>query len=50
MAPLTQACGGATQVQAAYRFMDHDDGQFETILQPHYAATEARISELGAGA
>ena len=50
MAPLTQACGSATNVQAAYRFMDHEDVQFETILQPHYAATEARISELGEGA
>jgi hypothetical protein len=49
MAPLTQACGSATNVQAAYRFMDHEDVQFETILQPHYAATEARISELGEG-
>jgi hypothetical protein len=36
-------------VQAAYRFMEHEDVQFEAILQPHYAATEARISELGEG-
>lgn len=27
--------------------MEHEDVQVETLLQPHYAATEARIAELG---
>jgi len=49
MASIAEACVGTNQVQAAYRFMGHEDVQFETILQPHYAATEARISELNEG-
>ena len=49
MASIAEACAGTNQVQAAYRFMGHEDVQFETILQPHYAATEARISELNEG-
>ena len=36
-------------MQAAYRFLANDDVEFETLLQPHYAATEERISELGQG-
>ena len=36
-------------MQAAYRFLSNDDVEFETLLQPHYAATEERISDLGQG-
>ena len=49
MANLPEACGSATKMQAAYRFLANDDVLFETLLQPHYAATEQRISELGEG-
>ncbi len=49
MANLPEACGSATKMQAAYRFLANDDVLFETLLQPHYAATEGRISELGEG-
>ena len=31
-------------MQAAYRFLSNDDVEFETLLQPHCAATEERIS------
>jgi hypothetical protein len=49
MANLPEACESATKMQAAYRFLANDDVLFETLLQPHYAATEGRISELGEG-
>lgn len=49
MANLPEACESATKMQAAYRFLANDDVLFETLLQPHYAATEGRISELGDG-
>ncbi len=49
MANLPEACESATKTQAAYRFLANDDVLFETLLQPHYAATEGRISELGEG-
>jgi len=47
---IPEACGSASKAQAAYRFMDHDDTDFETLLQPHYAATEARLAALPDGA
>lgn len=50
MAPIPRAFRGAIDVQAPYRFMDHQDVEFGTILQPHYAVTEARICGLGEGA
>jgi hypothetical protein len=36
-------------MQAAYRFLSNDDVEFETLLQPHYAATEQRIGDLDQG-
>ena len=54
-AQIPQACGGAhgrarsSQALATYRFMDHPDVSFDGLLQPHYAATEERIAQLGAG-
>ena len=49
MADRPQACRSVSKMQAAYRFLANDDVEFETLLQPHYAATEERISELGQG-
>ena len=46
MANISEACEGVTKMQAAYRFLANEDVTFETLLQPHYAATEERISEL----
>jgi len=50
MAKIPEASGSATKTQAAYRFLAHDDVRFETLMQPHYAASEQRISELAEGA
>jgi Domain of unknown function (DUF4338)/Transposase Tn5 dimerisation domain/Transposase DNA-binding len=49
MANIPEACESTTKVQAAYRFLANDDVLFETLLQPHYAASEERISELPQG-
>ncbi len=49
MANIPEACESTTKAQAAYRFLANDDVLFETLLQPHYAATEGRISELEQG-
>ena len=49
MANIPQACRSVSKMQAAYRFLANDDVEFATLLQPHYAATEERISELGQG-
>jgi|FrelakmetLWP11LW_1041352.scaffolds.fasta_scaffold06788_1 hypothetical protein len=49
MADIPEACQSVSKMQAAYRFLAHDDVEFETLLQPHYAATEQRISALGKG-
>ena len=50
MAGIPEACESVTKMQAAYRFLSNEDVLFETLLQPHYAATEERISDLGEGA
>ena len=50
MAGIPEACASVTKMQAAYRFLSNDDVEFETLLQPHYAATEERISDVGEGA
>lgn len=50
MANIPEACGGdVTEMQATYRFLAHEDATFETVLQPHFAATERRISEISGG-
>ncbi len=49
MADIPQTCRSVNKMQAAYRFFANDDVEFETLLQPHYAATEVRISALGQG-
>ena len=49
MADIPQACQSVSKMQAAYRFLSNDDVEFETLLQPHYAATQERIRDLGQG-
>ena len=49
LANIPEACESPTKMQAAYRFLANDDVLFETLLQPHYAASEERISELAQG-
>jgi hypothetical protein len=50
MANIPEACDGdRTKMQATYRFISHEDATFEMILQPHFAATERRISKLRDG-
>jgi hypothetical protein len=49
MANIPEACDSKSKAQGAYRFFSNDDVLFETLLQPHYAATEERISGLDHG-
>ena len=49
MADIPEACQSVSKMQAAYRFLANDDVEFETLLQPHYAATEERIGDVGEG-
>ncbi len=42
-ANITQACSSRAKAKAAYRFLDHDKTTMDTLLQPHYRATEARL-------
>ena len=44
-ANVPQACGSRAKTKAAYRFLDHDDTSMDTLLQPHYQATEARVAQ-----
>lgn len=44
-ANIPQACGSAMAAKAAYRFLDNEKIQWQNILDPHYAATEARVRE-----
>ena len=44
-ANIPQACGSAMAAKAAYRFLDNEKIQWQAILEPHYAATEARMRE-----
>ena len=44
-ANVPQACGSRAKTKAAYRFLSHDDSTMDTLLQPHYRATEARLSQ-----
>ena len=44
-ANIPQACGSAFAAKAAYRFLDNEKIHWQAILDPHYAATEARIRE-----
>lgn len=42
-ANVAQACSSRAKTKAAYRFLDHDKTTMDTLLQPHYRATEARL-------
>lgn len=44
-ANIPQACGSTMAAKAAYRFLDNEKIQWRAILEPHYAATEARVRE-----
>ena len=44
-ANITQACASRAKVKAAYRFLDHKMTTMETLLEPHYRATEARVQQ-----
>lgn len=44
-ANVPQACASRAKTKAAYRFLDHDDTSMETLLQPHYQATAARLAQ-----
>src|SRR5437773_571499 len=39
---IPAACGGHTEMTAAYRFFDNDKASFESILAPHRDATLRR--------
>ena len=45
MANVPQACSSRAKTKAAYRFLEHDDTTMHTLLQPHYRASEARVSK-----
>lgn len=42
-ANLPQACGSRAKTKAAYRFLDHEATSLDTLLKPHYEATERRL-------
>jgi hypothetical protein len=42
-ANVAQACSSRAKTKAAYRFLNHKKTTMETLLQPHYRATEARM-------
>jgi len=44
-ANVAQACSSRAKTKAAYRFLDHDKATMDTLLQPHYRATETRLRE-----
>lgn len=45
-ATIPHACNGdAARINGAYRLFAHEDANIETLLQPHYAATEERIGQ-----
>jgi hypothetical protein len=42
-AHVAQACGTRAKTKAAYRFLDHEQTTMDTLLQPHFLATEVRV-------
>lgn len=44
-ANITHACASRAKVKAAYRFLDHEMTTMDTLLEPHYRATEARVKQ-----
>lgn len=45
-AQLPQACGDRAKVKAAYRFLDHQRTDMQTLLAPHIDATRQRMAEV----
>ena len=43
-ASIPKACGGKAKVKAAYRFFDNKRTKMQTLLEPHYRATEQRVA------
>lgn len=43
-ANIPQACSSRAKTKAAYRFLDHKETTMQTLLQPHYQATAARVA------
>ena len=44
-ANVPEACSSRAKTKAAYRFLEHEDTTMQTLLQPHYCATQARVAE-----
>ena len=44
-ANLPQSCGSRAKTKAAYRFLEHEQTTMQTLMQPHYRATEARLAQ-----
>ncbi len=44
-ASVPLACSSRAKTKAAYRFLEHEATTMQTLLQPHYCATEARASK-----
>lgn len=42
-ANVAQACASRAKTKAAYRFLDHEKTTMDTLLQPHFLSTEARV-------
>jgi hypothetical protein len=43
-ASIPEACGGRTEMTAAYRFFDNEKADFQAILKSHREATDKRIA------
>jgi hypothetical protein len=43
VASIPAACGGPAEMTAAYRFFDNEKVTFDSVLQPHQAATRKRL-------
>lgn len=43
-ASIPAACGGRAETMAAYRLFDNEKVTYESVLQPHYDATQKRIA------
>jgi hypothetical protein len=44
-ANVPQACASRAKTKAAYRFFNNEDTSMQTLLQPHYQATQARLAQ-----
>jgi len=44
-ANIPQACSSRAKTKAAYRFLDQQETTMQTLLQPHYQATEERVGQ-----